>query len=187
MAEGREIKPEKLGLVTVVGRPAPPPKGNPTTPDRPPGLAKARECGPCSVCCRLPDIVELDKPINTMCAHADPDRKQGACTIYNNRPEVCREFECAWKQGLGGEYDRPDILGVMWQTVTMPDGGPGLGVVEAKAGALESPRVRRQLRTFESRKPGRVVVRRAHEPKFAAVSVLIEGKPLRAKADRQAG
>lgn len=187
MVEGREIKPEKVGLVTVVGRPAPPPRAASSTPDLQAGHGGSRECGPCNHCCRLPDIAELNKPINTLCAHADPDRDEGACTIYSERPAVCREFECAWKQGLGGQYDRPDILGVMWQTVTMPDGGPGLGVVEARPGALKSPRVRRQLREFESRKPGRVVVRRADEPAFSAVSVLIEGKPMKAKADRQAG
>jgi hypothetical protein len=185
LAPHRELKPDRLALVTVVGKPAdsPAPATRAVTPDQ--GLAPARECGPCSICCRLPDIPELNKPIDTMCGHADPSRKAGACTIYGKRPQVCREFECAWKQGLGGDYDRPDILGVMWQTVTMPDGQPGLGVVEAKAGALESPRVRKQLRQFEKRKPGRIVVRRAHEPTFSAVGVLIEGKPLRENTGRR--
>lgn len=131
------------------------------------------------MCCRLPDIPEMGKPINTWCRHYDRNGAEGGCVIYDRRPDVCREFDCAWKQGLGGPLDRPDILGVMWQTVTMPDGEAGLGVVEARDGALDTPRVRRQLREFESRKPGRIVVRRAHETRFSSVTVLIEGKPLR--------
>lgn len=164
--------------MTVVGRPGPVSPGarraarqGPDVPDR--------ACGPCRVCCRLPDIPELEKPINTWCRHIDQDRTDRACSIYDHRPGVCREFDCAWKQGLGGPLDRPDILGVMWQTVTMPDGEPGLGVVEARDGALETVRVRRQLREFEGRKPGRIIVRRAHETRFSSVTVLIEGKPLR--------
>jgi len=140
--------------------------------------AQARECGPCRLCCRLPDIPELAKPINTWCVHIDLSPGAAPCTIYDRRPDVCRGFDCAWKQGLGDEDDRPDILGVMWQTVTLPDGRPGLGVVEARPGALESPRVRRQLERFEARKPGRIIIRRAHETRFAAVGVLVEGKPL---------
>ena len=140
-------------------------------------------CGPCRVCCRLPDIPELNKPINTWCRHIDLESDDAPCRIYDHRPDVCRAFDCAWKQGLGGEHDRPDKLGVMWQIVTLGDGKPGLGVVEARAGALDSPRVRRQLHDFEKKKPGRVIIRLAHEPRFSPVSVLIEGKPLTAEAE----
>jgi hypothetical protein len=121
----------------------------------------------------------LGKPIDTWCRHCDTESASAPCRIYADRPQVCRDFDCAWKQGLGDDLDRPDILGVMWQTVTMADGEPGLGVVEFRPGALQSPRVRRQLRVFESRKPGRIVIRRAAEARFSPVSVLIEGKPMR--------
>ncbi len=162
-------------MVNVVGRAT---GAGPVRPRR--GGRTARACGPCRVCCRLPDIPELNKPINTWCRHIDLESTDAPCRIYDHRPDVCRAFDCAWKQGLGGEHDRPDLLGVMWQTVTLGDGQPGLGVVEFRDGALDSPRVRRQLREFEKKKPGRIIIRRAHEPRFSPVSVLIEGKPLKA-------
>lgn len=173
----RPPPPDFAGLVTVVGRPVPPPRSGKHRAAQ--TLASARACGACRVCCRLPDIPELSKPLNTWCRHCDTESAAAPCRIYDHRPRVCREFDCAWKQGLGSELDRPDILGVMWQPVTMPDGGPGLGVVEFRPGALDTPRVRQQLRAFEARKPGRIIIRRAHEPRFSPVSVLIEGKPLR--------
>lgn len=173
---GGGLRDERLALVTVVGRAGPP---VPARPKR----GGARACGPCRVCCRLPDIPELNKPINTWCRHIDLESKTAPCRIYDHRPDVCRVFECAWKQGLGGEHDRPDLLGVMWQVVTLGDGQPGLGVVEHREGALDSPRVRRQLRDFEKKKPGRVIIRLAHEPRFSPVSVLIEGKPLKAESE----
>lgn len=169
---------DRLALVNVVGRAA---GAVPVRPRR--GERAARACGPCRVCCRLPDIPELNKPINTWCRHIDLESGSAPCRIYDHRPGVCRAFDCAWKQGLGAEYDRPDLLGVMWQTVTMPDGGPGLGVVEFRDGALDSPRVRRQLREFNRKKPGRIIIRRAHEPRFSPVSVLIEGKPMRVETE----
>lgn len=179
----RDDREVPLALVNVVGRVVPPRPAPRRTGQNP---APARACGACRVCCRLPDIPELDKPINTWCRHIDLESSDAPCKIYAHRPNVCRAFDCAWKQGLGGEHDRPDLLGVMWQTVTMPDGQPGLGVVEAREGALDSPRVRRQLREFESRKPGRIIIRRAHEPRFSSVAVLIEGKPL-SPAPREPG
>ena len=176
--KGRRSDEERLALVTVVGKPIPPEPASRRGAAKAPG---ARECGDCRVCCRLPDIPELDKPINTWCRHIDLAIGAAPCKIYTYRPEVCRMFDCAWKQGLGGDHDRPDKLGVMWQTVTMPDGQPGLGVIETKEGALHSPRVRRQLGDFELKKPGRIIIRRAHEARFSPVSMLIEGKPLKSK------
>lgn len=161
----------------MVGHPTPPPRAVRRRADD--TLDSARSCGACRVCCRLPDIPELSKPLNTWCRHCDTESARDPCRIYEHRPQVCRAFDCAWKQGLGSDLDRPDILGVMWQIVTLPDGGPGLGVVEARRGALDTPRIRQQLREFEARKPGRIIVRRAHEPRFSPVAMLIEGKPPR--------
>ena len=38
----------------------------------------------------------LAKPACQMCAHAEPGREGGACTIYDSRPEDCRSFRCLW-------------------------------------------------------------------------------------------
>jgi hypothetical protein len=40
----------------------------------------ARSCGTCSLCCKLPYVAELNKPINTWCPHARPGH--GGCSIY---------------------------------------------------------------------------------------------------------
>lgn len=52
-----------------------------------------RECGACSLCCKLPPITELEKPIGKWCRHAMPGK---GCLIYNERPEVCQRFKCEW-------------------------------------------------------------------------------------------
>jgi hypothetical protein len=59
-----------------------------------PAIAKTgRRCGECSLCCRLLDVKEL-KPTGQWCPHCQPG--QGGCTIYQNRPRVCRDYACAW-------------------------------------------------------------------------------------------
>ena len=91
---------------------------------------------------------------------------------------MCRKFDCAWKQGLAGDRDRPDRLGVMLYTVTLEDGGHGLAIVEAVPGAFERRRVRDLIALYQERKPGRIILRRAEDRRFTQASVLIEGKPL---------
>lgn len=53
----------------------------------------SRECGTCSMCCKIPSIEELSKPAETWCQHCKPGK---GCMIYENRPEVCREYICYW-------------------------------------------------------------------------------------------
>ncbi|MEL6396477.1 MAG: hypothetical protein AAFQ71_10825 [Planctomycetota bacterium] len=139
-------------------------------------LIDGRTCGECRACCVAPDIPELGKPRDTPCPRLhDAGRSGGQCSVYGSRPEVCRSFECAWLSGLGSERDRPDRLGVLMQPITMPDGGPGLGMVELRRGALEQPRVKSMVRDFDRTKPGRVVLRRFQEARFQALTV--EGAP----------
>lgn len=52
-----------------------------------------RECGTCTLCCKLMGIEELDKPRGKWCEHAMPGR---GCAIYDNRPHSCRVFSCMW-------------------------------------------------------------------------------------------
>lgn len=52
-----------------------------------------RSCGTCTLCCRLPEIEEFDKPANIPCRNCIPG---SGCTIYSTRPDGCRDFFCLW-------------------------------------------------------------------------------------------
>jgi hypothetical protein len=53
----------------------------------------ARQCGDCSLCCKVLGIAELDKPKDTWC----PNFVAGTgCRIYSDRPPSCRNFACSW-------------------------------------------------------------------------------------------
>jgi hypothetical protein len=56
---------------------------------------QGRECGECSLCCKVFPIKEISKPKDTWCPHCRPSGK-GGCTIYNSRPQICRAYRCAW-------------------------------------------------------------------------------------------
>lgn len=55
------------------------------------------------MCCKLLEIAELAKPANHWCDHVT---KAGGCSIYVDRPDVCRGYLCAWMtdESLGDEW-----------------------------------------------------------------------------------
>lgn len=57
--------------------------------------APGKSCGQCSLCCKLPYIeAPLQKPMGLWCRHCRPGK--GGCSIYDTRPEPCRNFLCLW-------------------------------------------------------------------------------------------
>jgi hypothetical protein len=52
-----------------------------------------RECGTCTLCCKVIGVVALDKPEQVWCRHCIPGR---GCRIYETRPQECRTFGCLW-------------------------------------------------------------------------------------------
>ena len=62
-----------------------------------------RECGTCTMCCKVMGIKEIDKPSGQWCPHCLPGR---GCAIYSDRPSECRTFNCDWLQAeaLGPEW-----------------------------------------------------------------------------------
>ncbi len=75
-----------------------------------------RECGPCTACCTVFDVSELEKGPFETCIHVC----ESGCAIYADRPEPCRAFRCQWLRGLL-EIDesidpglRPDVSGVVF-------------------------------------------------------------------------
>lgn len=65
---------------------------------------EGRSCGSCTLCCRLPEIDHFDKPANAWCSNCIEGQ---GCSIYESRPEVCRDFLCLWmtQENLGEEWD----------------------------------------------------------------------------------
>ena len=57
------------------------------------GALPPRECGECTLCCKVVGVEDLKKPAGTWCAHCTSSR---GCGIYETRPEECRTFVCAW-------------------------------------------------------------------------------------------
>ncbi len=75
-------------------------------------LVEGRECGGCSICCKVFMIKELQKFDYKWCTHARPG---SGCAIYTHRPTVCQDFLCVWRLDPDLEHDhRPDFLGVMF-------------------------------------------------------------------------
>ena len=89
-------------------------------------LLPNRECGTCTVCCKVPTIDDpaLRKLPGVLCKNCTPEHR---CGIYETRPSDCRDFYCVWRMiPLGDEWrpDRSEILIVMMDG-TAPDGLEG--------------------------------------------------------------
>lgn len=73
---------------------------------------ESRQCGACTACCHVLEIddPELQKPAGVLCRHC-----RNGCSIYERRPQVCRDWLCMWREfpGLFDESWRPDRSGVL--------------------------------------------------------------------------
>jgi hypothetical protein len=82
------------------------------------GMVAARECGSCSMCCKLMGVAEIKKPRGVMCTL----HKRGkGCTVHKaeGMPKACDTFVCMWlgdKERMFGEDWRPDKLRLIWTT-----------------------------------------------------------------------
>jgi hypothetical protein len=52
-----------------------------------------RQCGDCTLCCKVMAIEELAKPAGVWCSHCKPGH---GCLIYAGRPAECQNFSCLW-------------------------------------------------------------------------------------------
>jgi hypothetical protein len=57
-------------------------------------VVPGRECGSCTLCCKVYNVVELAKPPGKWCSHCKPGR---GCTIHDNLPGECAAFNCLWR------------------------------------------------------------------------------------------
>lgn len=85
-----------------------------------------RVCGNCRLCCKLPgvyslptDEVQIEKPRGQWCTHC---AKGIGCTVYENRPQPCRNFNCLWLvHPEMAEELRPDRIHVVMYGLTEED------------------------------------------------------------------
>jgi Fe-S-cluster containining protein len=77
--------------------------GQPTT-------SRARGCGSCNLCCDILEVTAVAKPVNELCRHWAVGT---GCTIYNQRPQMCQSFSCAWLQGHLGDEWYPETAGIV--------------------------------------------------------------------------
>jgi hypothetical protein len=67
----------------------------------------------CTLCCRLMDVDELDKPADKWCEHCQVGT---GCRIYEDRPKTCRGWSCQWlarPDRYPEEELRPDRCGFL--------------------------------------------------------------------------
>jgi hypothetical protein len=55
--------------------------------------APGRDCGTCTLCCKVYDVPSLQKQAGKWCAHCLPGK---GCGIHETRPQHCRSFFCLW-------------------------------------------------------------------------------------------
>lgn len=68
--------------------------------------APGRDCGPCTLCCKVFDVPAVESVAGQWCRHCLPGR---GCGIHLTRPDHCRAFHCLWmtEAWIGPEW-KPD-------------------------------------------------------------------------------
>lgn len=56
----------------------------------------AGHCADCDGCCRVFEVKPVDKAFGEPCKHLGRTLVGPGCTIYETRPDVCRNYVCLW-------------------------------------------------------------------------------------------
>lgn len=149
-------------------------------------LVPGRSCGKCNACCRYYDVAALKKPAGQLCQHW---KKSGGCTIYETRPDVCRNFYCVWLQNASLDDNwRPDISGFILREIRT--GIPAhfvhrIGVVFELCGPNSSINTDRFIQAVASQIAQRVPVFLSLTRNEKAATILLNDRMERAVASQQ--
>ncbi len=106
-----------------------------------------RKCGDCRECCIVLEVdamrKEADEPCRHLCA--------AGCAVYSQRPASCKEFTCAWREGMLGRRDSPHLSHmVIWVTEMISPNGKRLQTVQCnvRKGAKRHRKTMRYLRSI---------------------------------------
>ena len=74
-----------------------------------------RQCGSCTLCCKMLYVPDYDSKIGEYCKHCLPNT---GCSIHETKKEICRTFDCLWiKQPQIPDSYRPDKCHVLFEMV----------------------------------------------------------------------
>jgi hypothetical protein len=87
-----------------------------------------RQCGECTLCCKLLPVRELGKGANTTCEHAK--FKKGCAVYHTTIPHSCRLWNCRWLvEDDTADQSRPDragyVIDIMPDFITATDNETG--------------------------------------------------------------
>jgi len=96
--------------------------------------AEMRQCGDCKLCCKVFTITEMNKVAGEWCPHC-PGK---GCSIYQSRPDMCKEYRCMWLERPETFPDelRPDRTSVVMNEFAEP-GLPIIELHESQRGAAK--------------------------------------------------
>jgi len=85
-------------------------------------------------------VTPLNKPAGAICPH----QTEAGCGIYEDRPNVCRAWDCMWVRDNGrvfSEAERPDRVGVFFSAspADPKTGQQTIYVHQVHPGAAEAP------------------------------------------------
>ena len=94
---------------------------------------RLQPCGECRACCYVFPL--NDKPTRKWCQHSQPGI---GCACYEQRPQVCRGYQCQWRGSeLPIDY-RPDKCGLIGTFRFAYCGHPVVVISEVWPGAAET-------------------------------------------------
>ena len=102
-----------------------------------------RDCGDCTLCCKVMAIETLAKPAGVWCRECRPGR---GCLIHSERPAECRDYSCLWLLD--------DRLGPQWKpnrsrlVLTTSDDGIEIRCDPGYPDAWRKPAFREQIRQW---------------------------------------
>jgi len=68
------------------------------------------------MCCKVLDIPGLAAP-GEWCIHCKPGRRNGCCSVHDERPKACVGFDCFWRAEEWPDRLRPDRCKVMFEAL----------------------------------------------------------------------
>jgi Fe-S-cluster containining protein len=116
-----------------------------------------RSCGGCQACC---STLKVDnKPMWSRCKY----QCETGCSVYQDRPQACRDYFCLWQIGVMEEDCRPDKFGVLFDLRVASSDVPVISAWELWTDAIEQPHVKALLEKLGE--DGVVYVRRFNSSK----------------------